>query len=138
MNPLGKYLLTVGYLVLVLVSVRVNAGEPSGFVEGSLKIISLQEVDLGVADEKSPVTARKTASGRYAQYPLLVLSKDGKKEFVMTADAAGHYRLALPPGNYILDVKGRAPGRVRAKPKPFTVVANRTVQVDMDIDTGIR
>jgi hypothetical protein len=138
MNQLAKYLLTVGYVLVVLGCIRVNAGEPSGFVEGRLKIISLKEVDLGAADEKSPAMARKTAVRRYAQYPLLILSEDGKKTIVMTADRAGHYRLALPPGDYILDAKGRMPGRVRAKPKPFTVVSNRTVQVDMDIDTGVR
>lgn len=75
----------------------------------------------------------------YAEYPLIILSKDGKKEIAtVTADDQGHYRVALPPGDYVLDAKGRAPGRVRAKPRPFTVVSNQTVCVDMDIDTGIR
>ena len=66
-------------------------------------------------------------------------SKDGKKEIArITADENGNYRLELPPGDYVLDVQGRAPGHVRAKPQPFTVVSNETVRVDMNIDTGIR
>jgi hypothetical protein len=56
----------------------------------------------------------------------------------VTADAEGNYRLALPPGDYILDVEGRAPKRLRATRRPFTVLPNQTVRVDMDIDTGIR
>ena len=140
MKPVTKYLLMAGFAFLpVLGCVRANAGEPPGLVEGNLKIISLKEVEPGGADEKSPAVARKTEPHAYAEYPLLILSNDGKKEIAtMTPDREGHYRLALPPGDYILDAKGRAPQRIRAKPKPFSVVANQTVHVDMDIDTGIR
>jgi uncharacterized surface anchored protein len=71
---------------------------------------------------------------------LIILSHDGKKEIArVTADENGKYRVALPPGDYILDVQGRPPkGHVRAKPQPFTVVSNQTVHVDLNIDTGIR
>jgi hypothetical protein len=37
-----------------------------------------------------------------------------------------------------LEVQGRAPGHVRAKPQPFTIGSNQTVRVDMEIDTGVR
>jgi hypothetical protein len=106
-------------------------------LEGHLKIISLKEVEL--AGVNSPTVAPKTEPQDYREYPLIVLSSNGKKEIArITADTNGNYRIALPPGDYILDVQGRAPGRVRAKPQPFTVASNQTVRVDMDIDTGIR
>ena len=38
----------------------------------------------------------------------------------------------------VLDVQDRRRRHVRATPQPFTVVANQTVHVDMNIDTGIR
>jgi len=109
------------------------ASEPSGFVEGHLKILSSKEVEL--ADGSAPsITAEN-----YAQYPLLILSQDGKKEIArVIADGNGKYRAALPPGNYVLDVQGRAHGHVRARPQRFTVVSNQTVRVDIDIDTGVR
>jgi hypothetical protein len=70
---------------------------------------------------------------------LLILSKDGRKEVArIAADENGDYRITLPPGDYILDAKGRAPQGIRAKPHPFTVVSQQTVRVDMEIDTGIR
>jgi hypothetical protein len=70
---------------------------------------------------------------------LIILSRDGGEEITrVTADAGGNYRLALPPGECILDVQARAPKRVRANPKPFTITSNQTVRVDMDIDTGVR
>jgi hypothetical protein len=110
----------------------VGAAQP-GFVEGHLRIVSAREVDL--ADGETPAIAAET----YAEYPLLILSRDGKKEIArVTADGQGHYRTALPPGEYVLDVQGRARGRVRAKPRRFSVVSKQTARVDMDIDTGVR
>jgi hypothetical protein len=104
-----------------------------GVMQGHLKIISLKEVEL--ADGNTPKVTAET----YSEYPLIILNGETKKEITrVTADREGNYRLTLPPGNYVLDVQGRAPGHVRAKPQHFTVVSNQTVCVDMDIDTGIR
>jgi len=105
-----------------------------GFLEGHLRILAFEDVEL--AEGNLP----KFSAGNYAEYPLIILNQDGKKEIArVTADGNGNYRLALTPGDYILDVQGRAPkGHVRAKPQRFTVVSNQTVRVDMDIDTGVR
>jgi hypothetical protein len=109
------------------------ATEPPGFVEGHLKIISGKEVEL--ADGHVPAITAEN----YAQFPLIVLSQSGKKEIArLTADGNGKYRTALPPGDYVLDVQGRARSHLRVKPKRFTIVSNQTVRVDMDIDTGVR
>jgi len=119
---------------LLLASNASIDGAPTGFLEGHLQIFSSREVELADGNP-APVTAET-----YAEYPLIILSHDGKDEIArVTADGNGNYRLALPPGDYILDVKGRPPkGHVRAKPQRFTVVSNQTVRVDMDIDTGVR
>ena len=98
-----------------------------------MTIVSLKGVELA---DGSP---SKGTADSYAAYPLLVLSKDGKKEIrQVIADNDGNYRVSLPPGDYVLDAKGRAPKRIRAKPKKFTVVSNETVRVDFELDTGIR
>jgi hypothetical protein len=133
MASVFKYLiLTCVFLVLASI-VSTDAAAP-GFLEGHLKIVSPREVELANGTPPGITTEN------YAEYPLIVLSQDGKKEIArVTADGNGNYRLALPPGDYILDVQGRPPkGHVRAKPQPFTVVSNQTVHIDMDIDTGIR
>jgi hypothetical protein len=109
------------------------ATEPPGFVEGHVKILSGKEVELADGN------ARAITAENYAQYPLIILSEGGKKEIArLTADGNGNYRIALQPGDYVLDVQGRARGHVRAKPQRFTVVSNHTVRVDLDIDTGVR
>ena len=69
---------------------------------------------------------------------LIILSQKEQKEIAhVTADENGNYRAPLPPGAYILDVQGRVPKGLRAKPQPFTVVSNQTVRVDMNILIGL-
>lgn len=128
-----KYLVSTCFFLVLARSALIDAAPP-GFVEGHLKIISLKGVEL--ADE----TPSKGMDMDYAEYPLIILSHDGKKEIArVTADKNGIYRVTLPPGDYILDVQGRQPkGHVRAAPQPFTIVSNQTVHLDMSIDTGVR
>ena len=133
MSSVLKYLVSVGLLLVLAGSALIHAAPP-GFVEGHLKIVSPKEVELADA------TPSKITAENYADYPLIILSRDGEKEIArVTADESGKYRVALPPGNYVLDVQGRRPkGHVRAKQQPFTIISNETVRVDMSIDTGIR
>jgi hypothetical protein len=123
--------LIVGCIFLLLAGSATSSDVlPSGVMEGHLKIVSSKPVDLG-DENAATVTAEN-----YADYPLLVLSRDKQKEIArITADTNGNYRAALPPGDYVLDVQGRTLKHVRAKPRLFTVVSNQTVRVDMDIDT---
>jgi len=105
---------------------------PQGFMEGHLKVVVIRAVE---PDNIPP-------SENYAEYPLIILSQDGKSEIArLTADKSGNYRVALPPGAYILHVQERPPEeraaeRTHANPQPFTVVSNQTVRVDMTIFIG--
>src|SRR6266480_5508653 len=120
--------------VIVALTVSAAHAQAPGFLDGHVKIISLREVELADAAPSG------NTADNYADYPLIILSRDKQKEIArVTADGNGNYRLALPPGDYILDVQGRLPkGHLRAKPQPFRVTSNQTVRVDMDIDTGVR
>ena len=125
-----KYLIAVSIFFLLVGSALINAA-PQGFLEGRLKIISRRPVEL--ADEN---TASMTARN-YAEYPLIILTGDETKQIArITADKDGNYRVALPPGDYILDVQRHESGNLRAKPQPFTIVAGQTVHVDMTIVAG--
>jgi hypothetical protein len=123
------------WFFLIFAGTSYVSAAPQGFLEGHLKIMSGREVEL--AGQTPPA---KFEAANYADYPLVILSQDGKTEIArVAADGNGNYRLALPPGDYILDVQGRPPkGHLRAKPQPFTVTSNQIARVDMDIDTGIR
>lgn len=125
-----------GCVLLMLIGSAVSSNPvPPGFVEGHVKIFPLSDVNL--ADDGNR-TNTGTAE-RYAEYPLVILARDGKKEITqVTVNRNGNYRVELPPGDYILDVQGPESRPVRVKPRPFTVVSSQTVRVDMTIDTGIR
>jgi hypothetical protein len=127
-----KYLIAGGIFLILAGCTASHAVQP-GFLEGHLKIVSPKPVEL--AEGNAPTVTAET----YAEYPLIVFSRDAHKEVArFAADRDGNYRVALPPGDYILDVQGRAPGHVRAKPQHFRVLSNQSVRVDMDIDTGVR
>ena len=109
---------------------------PQGFIEGHLKIVVIRPVEPD--NMPQPTVAPET----YAEYPLIILSQDGKREIArLTADKSGNYRVALPPGAYTLALQERsgeerAAERIHANPQPFTVVSDQTVRVDMTIFIG--
>ena len=132
MSMFFKYLASTFVIFLLAASSSIKA-ESQGFMEGHLKIIFGMAV--GPSDDM-PRPEIKPQS--YAEYPLIVLSQEEKKEIArMTADENGNYRVALPPGNYVLDVQDRVAKHIRAAPRPFTVVSNQTVRVDMNILIGL-
>jgi hypothetical protein len=128
-----KYLIAGGFFLIPLGGIRAGDAVSPGFLEGHLKIVSPKPVQVAEAGPS------KGATVLYAEYPLVILSREAQKEIArVTADKDGNYRVALPPGDYVLDAKGRAPGHVRATPVRFSVVSNQAVHVDFDLDTGIR
>ena len=99
-----------------------------------MKIVVIRAVEPDNKPQPAPET--------YAQYPLIILSEDGKREIArLTVDKSGNYRAALAPGAYILAVQERpaeerAAERIHATPQPFTILPNQTVRVDMRIVIG--
>ena len=111
-------------------AVETSAG-PSvapGFLEGRLKVHVSGGARLADGDEA------KAASVDYADYPIVVLRKDNREEIVrITPDEKGQYRIPLPPGDYVLELKTRLRKRVETQQRPFTVVSQQTARVDLEI-----
>jgi hypothetical protein len=129
-----KHIIGVCLTLLMLGSTAMNAA-PQGFLEGRLKIVSRTPVELEGENNARETTSAMTDT--YASYPLVVLSRGERKQITrITADGKGNYRVALPPGDYILDVEGRVPKRVHVRAQPFTIVANETVHVDITVDAA--
>ena len=127
-----RLLISVLLLPIALVCQASDTTQPSGVVAGHLKIISLETV--APADGKVPTVTPET----YQNYPLVVLTQDGHRVAGVTADGHGNFRVTLPAGSYVLDIQDRLRKHVRAKPAPFSVTANQTTHVNMEMDTGIR
>jgi hypothetical protein len=131
-----KYLIGACTVFVLLCTASANA-ESQGFIEGRLKIVSGRPIALDDENPSKPIDATPAVGADYANYPLVVLSQGEKKQVVrITADAQGHYRAALPPGDYILDAEGRVRRRLHVRAQPFKIVPNETIHVDMTIDTG--
>jgi hypothetical protein len=130
MSWIAKFLVAACTFLMLAETASIEAAT-QGFMEGHLKVVSMRAVE---PDEMpTPAVAPET----YAEYPLIILSREDKKEVArVTADESGNYRVALTPGAYILDVQDRAAKRVYANPQPFTVISNQTVRVDLSIFIG--
>jgi len=132
MSSIPNSVATAGILLMLAGSDSIKAA-PQGFMEGHLKIVVIRAVEPDNMPQPE----------NYAEYPLIILSQDGKREIArLTADKSGNYRVALPPGAYILalqerSAEERAEERIHANPQPFTVVSNQTVRVDMRIFIGL-
>jgi hypothetical protein len=140
--PLGPFVLMSSMpnfvaapcIFLMLAGTASIKAAPQGFMEGHLKIVVVRAVEPDNMPQPAPET--------YAEYPLIILSQDGKREIArLTADKSGNYRALLSPGAYILAVQERpaeerAAERIHANRQPFTVVPNQTVRVDMTIVIG--
>src|SRR5436309_2080211 len=102
MSPFLKYLIGACTFLILVGTGSINAA-PQGFLEGQLKIVSPRTVEPS-DNMPRPAVAPET----YAEYPLIILSQDGKKEIAhVTPDKNGKYRVALPPSAYVLDVQGQ-------------------------------
>jgi hypothetical protein len=110
----------------------VTPAEP-GFLEGDLSIHSERGVDLA---DKPSATPNQTSS---KEYRLAVFSKDHRTEVAeVTVDEHGHYRVPLPPGDYVLDLKGQVRNRLRVTPHSFTIASRQTVRVNLEIEGAVR
>lgn len=132
----GRYQRFLGVCLTTLLSVVFSANAaPEGFVEGQLRIVAGRAVQLDATDSEQ---SKEAAHESYPNYPLVVVTQGEKKQVArFTADAEGKYRVALPPGNYVLDVEGRVSRRLRAKPQPFTISPNLVSHVDLTVLTGL-
>lgn len=108
---------------------------PVGYLEGKVTIGPLRPSQR-VDEPAAPVPAET-----YAAFPIKILKSDGA---TWVADVKvrvdGTYRIGLVPDTYVVALAG-AGIRIRHGrdlPKTITIVADQTVRLDIDIDTGMR
>jgi hypothetical protein len=75
----------------------------------------------------------------YQARKILVFDKDGKNLIkTVDIDNNGNYRVELKTGNYVIDINHLGIDRSSDVPKPIQVNPGGTVNLNIDIDTGIR
>ena len=108
-------------------------GPAMGYLEGQVTIGPLQPVERVGVPPPTPSPAVCTARG------LVVYQADTGAEaarFPLGPDC--HYRVALPAGNYRVELDRRGIDFSRDLPRVVTITAGQTTQLDLSIDTGIR
>ena len=128
-----KPVFLVGLVSLAITCGIADSSAPTGWLEGHLRVVFLRGVDTG--DE---MPRRTVAPGSYAEYQLIVLTANRKQQVArLIPDDSGHYRAALQPGNYVIDVQDRVRKRLEVSAQPFTIAANQTAHVDITVITGL-
>lgn len=76
--------------------------------------------------------------GPYPDYEVIVYAVDGKTVVARTlTDKNGRFRVELPEGDYVVYAIGFE-RRTLHIPNHIDIKAGKTVQLDINIDTGIR
>lgn len=119
------------------------------FIVCSHQSVKTQEVQMGLVHGKITIgpTRPVERSGmpppdmtRWYRGKIILIYSEDEKKLVATApvDDSGNYRVSVAPGNYVLKMKLKGIQRAGNLPKEIVVNAGETVQIDVDIDTGIR
>lgn len=113
--------------MLIAVGTASATPPPLGILEGTLKAPVQRGAEL--ADDVSSSSASDQPTY------TLALRKDGKEVAHVETDKQGKYRIALPPGEYVLDLKEvRKRRRVAGSlPRHVTVLVDKTSRVDIEL-----
>ena len=104
-----------------------------GTLQGKVTIGPLQPVER--AGQPTPTPDPQVFTSR----SLNIFKADGKTLVTnLHFNPDGTYRVSLPPGTYVVDIPHNGIGFARPLPKTITIHSGETVQLDIDIDTGIR
>ena len=120
------------FFLLVLASCSFGPRE-YGILEGRVSIGPLQPAMQEGEEEPTP------APEVYAAREIVVYKKNGTTEFTrLEIGATGLYRGELPVGVYVVDINRIGIDSADNLPLEITIQANRTIRLDINIDTGIR
>ena len=104
-----------------------------GVLEGQVTIGPLQPaIQVG---EQPPTPSPDV----YAAREIVVYKKNGVTEFTrLEIGPTGIYQGELPVGVYVVDINRIGIDSADNLPLEITISANRTIRLDINIDTGIR
>ena len=136
------------YLLIVLLVTSILAGtifsiscQPGGpetvLLQGAVTIGPLSPVEQ---PGENPPVPPEVFSSRY----LIIYDESGERlvrEVYFTQigqSAMGYYTAQIAPGTYVIDINHLGVDTVANLPVTITVIADETVTIDVNIDTGIR
>ena len=125
--------LTALILFTLLILSACTAPKEYGVLEGHVTIGPLSPVQR--EGEAEPVPAPEV----YAARQIVVFNESVSVEVVrIQIDSDGNYRAELPAGEYVVDINHSGIDSAAGLPATVVIEPGSTVQLDIDIDTGIR
>ena len=137
-----KYILVLLLVISVLLmGISAASCQPGGaesvLLQGSVTIGPIQPVEQ---PGENPPVPPEVFNSRY----LIIYDESGKRlvrEVYFTQigrGATGYYTAQIAPGTYVIDINHLGMDRAANLPVTISVIADETVTIDVDIDTGIR
>jgi|YelNatPaOPRAMG01_1025707.scaffolds.fasta_scaffold09865_4 hypothetical protein len=108
---------------------------PDGYLEGTVSVGPLTPVERVGVPTPTPAPEVFTSRG------LQIYASDGKTPVAsLRFNPDGTYRIALPPGKYVVALlgAGMGPEFSRDLPREVEITRGKTTRLDISIDTGIR
>lgn len=111
---------------------QIEQNAATGALQGHVNIGPLQPVVR--IDEPTPVVPPEA----YAARQIVIYAADGQTEIArVQIGPDGNYKVALPPGPYVVDLTRSGIDRSNL-PVKIQIAAGQTTTLDVEIDTGIR
>jgi len=124
---------TIFISLFVLLFACQVAPAPQGILKGHVSIGPLQPAVREGVPEPTPNPEM------YAARQVVVFDQKGRKEIARASiNAAGDYEIALPAGNYIVDINHSGIDFAKGLPAQVEISINEVTVLDIAIDTGIR
>ena len=103
-----------------------------GILKGNVIIGPITPVEIAGIKPTVPPEA-------YEARKIMVFGENGVTIIAkLDLDAQGYYEIALEPGKYLVDINRIGMDRSLNVPSVIEITANQTIELDIDIDTGIR
>lgn len=107
--------------------------QATGKLTGHVTIGPLRPVER--IGEPTPTTSPEVFAAR----SINIFASDGTTLVTnVKINPDGTYAVVLPPGNYVVNIARTGIDRARNLPKAITIEPGKIVELDIDIDTGIR
>lgn len=128
-------LLAIVFIGLVLAGLLIGCScgtAGSGILEGNVTIGPICPVEQ--PGHPCPVPCEM-----YQARKVLIYNSSGTKLIAEAAiDCNGHYRVELKSGGYTVDINHDGFGHISGVPEKIELKSGQTVELNIDIDTGIR
>jgi hypothetical protein len=134
-----RNLLITSVLILICFSIQAQETQTNstmGTVTGKVKFSPTRP---GPVRPNEPEADPSVMQKIYAAHKVRVIAEDGNKVVrEVEINSQGIYKTELEPGIYFLQITPPSMGKIQKQGERVEVIAGKTTNVDISVDTGMR